>query len=265
MIILFLLILAPTVCFSALIYDGVDDRVDFTALPLPLETISIYVRYMRTGAGNSIYGRLIDMPACDVYFDITSTYVKFNSERSGDNGYWHVTAGTTLDTEFKCIITYDSSLTTNDPVIYIDGTAPTLTEQQQPVGTQTSNTGTAYFGTSSAYDRSFEGYIYEIAYWGNILTSSQIAALNAGASPKNVNRNNLKGYWEFNDGTNGTSADGDQVKNVRSEHGTGDDGANDTGLTWSTTPTETIGYEMISIEMDAQEMKQPEMTAPEMN
>ena len=52
--------------------------------------------------------------------------------------------------------------------------------------------------------------------------------------PFQIQPANLRGYWPMDDGIDGTSADGDTVRDLseNGNDGTGDDGANNTGLTW---------------------------------
>jgi hypothetical protein len=54
---------------------------------------------------------------------------------------------------------------------------------------------------------------------------------------------NIVSYWSIDDGPDGTSADGDTVKDLsrNNNEGTGDDGANNTGLTW--TAEEVLTYQ----------------------
>ena len=90
---------------------------------------------------------------------------------------------------------------------------------------------------SSNTNRYFNGLITEVAIWNVYLTDDEIGQLkkHIRGKPLQVRSGNLKIYLPMNDGTVGTSADGDTVadKSGNGQNGTGVDGANNTGLSWT--------------------------------
>ena len=76
-------------------------------------------------------------------------------------------------------VTYDSSNPANDPIIYINGVAQVVTENQAPSGSY--NSDAAFSGiignTASATDRTFDGTIDEVRLYDYTLTAAQINAL----------------------------------------------------------------------------------------
>ena len=113
-------------------------------------------------------------------------------------------------------------------------------------------TSTSTFPSSSAVDQqaigslcrsgvcttdNFTGEIYEVAFWDVELTDAEIAQLYNGGMygmPLQIRPNNLLSYWNLGDVKAGVSAEGFVFQN-RANPGTGDctgdDGANNTGLT----------------------------------
>lgn len=129
----------------------------------------------------------------------------------------------------------------NDPTtihIYINGVEsasyPVSTTGTSPADNSTS---TIRIGDSENSDGSFNGYIEEVALWNTVVAESDISLLSSGARgiPKLVSIANLKAYWPMNDKADGSSADGDTILDHSSigRNGTGVDGANNSGLTWS--------------------------------
>lgn len=89
----------------------------------------------------------------------------------------------------------------------------------------------------SPHSRYFNGEITEVYVWDNDLTAEEWALL--GKSRLKgvglmIQTSNLKLYAPLDDQEQGTSADGDNCMDLsgNSNNGTGDDGANNTGLTW---------------------------------
>jgi hypothetical protein len=63
------------------------------------------------------------------------------------------------------VVTYNSGSTSNDPLIYINGTSQGITENQPPAAgySAASDAGqTMYIGNSNGNDRTFDGIIDEV-------------------------------------------------------------------------------------------------------
>lgn len=83
----------------------------------------------------------------------------------------------------------------------------------------------------------FDGQLNEVAVWDTNISSGEVSILNSSKMkhmPLQIKPANLKGYWAMNSGADGASADGATIIDLsgNGNNGTGDDGANNTGLTW---------------------------------
>lgn len=81
------------------------------------------------------------------------------------------------------------------------------------------------------------GDLDELAIWTQALSANERANLASSRikyMPLQIQPANLKAYWPMDDEPDGTSADGDTLRDLsgNGNDGTGDDGANNTGLTW---------------------------------
>ncbi|SVA67368.1 uncharacterized protein METZ01_LOCUS120222, partial [marine metagenome] len=122
----------------------------------------------------------------------------YSTTSLNDNTWHHVAA------------TYDANGGTNNLKIYVDGT---LENQATKTGTFTA--GDLRIGSNSSNTENFNGLIYEVVIWNDALSAAEITALynsGSGLSPSSNSGNytssgNLKGYWNFNEGTGTTLTD----------------------------------------------------------
>lgn len=89
------------------------------------------------------------------------------------------------------VLAYDASSTTNDPLIWIDGVAQTVTETAAPAGTASNTVAVLPWGNRSAGDRSAAGIHAEIAIYNRMPTTGEAIALSKGLSPRLVPRGRL--------------------------------------------------------------------------
>lgn len=99
------------------------------------------------------------------------------------NGQWWTPVNSILTSQwYHVVVTYNSSSTSNDPVIYINGKSQILTEIQTPSGTLTTNLSKYIIGNRGAKDRTWDGLIDQPAIWNKILTQAEVTQLyNSGA------------------------------------------------------------------------------------
>ncbi len=130
-------------------------------------------------------------------------------------GVWYTDANTIPLNQWTHIaVSYDGSSSSNDPIIYINGTPANLTIDA-PSGTIGMDTGSVIIGGGAA---NFDGVIDEVRVYNRVLGASEIAglaragAVRASASSVDLARGSsleqgLVGHWTF-DGkdTNWTSA-----------------------------------------------------------
>lgn len=130
-------------------------------------------------------------------------------------------------------------ISTNNMRIYIDSVVGTLASSTQSgTVTNVSPATNLIIGATPTGQRYFDGQISEVAIWkGPFLSVAEIAQLfnpKMKRLPLQIQASILKTYLGVDDGLDGVSADGATVKDIsgNGNDGTGDDGANNTGLTW---------------------------------
>lgn len=102
-------------------------------------------------------------------------------------GIWH-TVG----------LSYDNSSTSNDPVVYMDGSSVTVTEVVAPSGTPyIIGTSPWCFGNRYESGRVWNGDLQDGAIWTDILTADEHAALAAGVSPLLIRPDALVEYIDM--------------------------------------------------------------------
>lgn len=140
-----------------------------------------------------------------------------------------------LNTPVSVAVTYDE---VSDPIFYVNGTEVASTQVAGVANPPIPNTTvTAYIG---AYDNppgdTCDCTVSQVYVWDEVLTANEIVQVSSASLkrfPIQVNSSNLIACWEFDDQPSGTSASGDTVVNrCGSNNGTGDDGADNVGLTW---------------------------------
>ena len=174
----------------ALLFDGVDDRLDIAAASEINDLFSsggsVFVVFNATTEGEAI-GRIFSKYSNTGDTNGGVLYLNDNGVGQGDliyqkgfsttNCIWRVENGVTYGNVVIVLMTYDASSASNDPVIYINSkTASTVSEDVTPVGTVLSDSTKALtIGNSEGTNRTFDGYIFEIAMWKKTLSSQEIS------------------------------------------------------------------------------------------
>jgi len=143
-------------------------------------TASMWINTRSDGEANT--GRLLDK----VYYVFynsgeASGFVKptFIFAFDGSNGTWVTTNYTVaLNTWTHIAVAYNNSSTTNDPIIYINGSSVSLTEAGSPSGTRVSDAGQSLIiGNNNGRTATFDGKMDSVQMWDSILTPTQISEL----------------------------------------------------------------------------------------
>ena len=169
---------------SAGLFDGANSKVvvsNNTNLQTLFDfggSISVWVRADSDGEGDA--GRIISKSnqyVLEVANEATGAMdIQFTYNFSGNDGVW-ITTATELDvaTERHIVLTYDNRLTTNDPILYVDGKAVALTESTTPTNTPASNSNDFCIGNVSGSSATFDGLIWDVTpYTGLILTGDEV-------------------------------------------------------------------------------------------
>lgn len=139
----------------------------------------------------------------------------------------------TLNTWHHVATTYDGSTLT----LYLDGSSDGTLSWANGVYAHSDPFLIGVHGSVSKV-RYFDGIITDVAVWNTNLSATEISLL-ANSKLKlmvlQIRPASLGGgYWSMDDQSGETSADGDMVRDLsgQNNNGTGNDGANNTGLQW---------------------------------
>lgn len=243
------LFLLPSICLAGVLFDAVDDVIDCgsdSALD-NMSTFTYSAWIYPTGYGGGSKGRIIQKgnnvsggkflyyTNVDVNAPSIALWVQWTTY-----GKWYSPATPfALNTWNHIAATYDTSATTNNAIIYINGTSVSLTSTA-PTGTITSDAAAslAIGNESTVFSRAFQGIIDEVAVWNSILTANEISILansRLRRMPLQIQPANLKLYLPLESVSDGASADGVVFKDLsgNTNNGTANDGANNTGCAGS--------------------------------
>lgn len=247
--------------FASISFDGTDDYVDSNYGPnlSSSDSFSIMGWFIADGAATGedhITGALSSASGCNsaliqIGFDSVSGCGANNGKRllayirddSGNQtGPLCANADTTLGVVHSFAFIYDDA--NADTFLYEDNTLVASNTSTTAIGAKNFTTPEFAIGARNnvcggAVDSFFPGKVLEIAYWRTALTAAQVAQYHNSKmmdSPCHIAPASLEKYFRMQDGNTGTSADGDSVCNTcgsTAGAATGNDGANNTGLTWA--------------------------------
>ena len=117
----------------------------------------------------------------------TTTNGVWDSDNDFSTGTWH-----------HLLWTYDNALTSNDPVLYVNGSSESITEATTPAGSARTGSDSARWGENIAGSQDFDGDLAECAEWnGALLTAADATMLAAKFAPPFVQADNLEMYQPF--------------------------------------------------------------------
>ncbi|TWU56569.1 Cadherin domain protein [Rubripirellula tenax] len=171
-------------------FDGVNDVVNlgssaaFDNLFAGGATVSAWIN--PSGWGENGYGRIFDKSntvspttsGWDLSLDSANQSLIFEHGFSGGIGRWRVTPNSIQLNQWQSVsVTFDSSSSANNPIIYINGIQQTVTENVAPVGTSGNDAAfNLLVGNQAANNRTFEGRIDEVRIQDGIQSPDRIAA-----------------------------------------------------------------------------------------
>lgn len=235
------LVLIPSLCFGGIDFDGVDDCVtivDNNSLDATTQiTISAWIdrgndtsRQQIIAKDSDTNGRsfildLYDLAGDDIVFAITDGTLFYKAKSSSEP---------LVGVKTHICGTYDALKVR----LYVGGSL--LATSGDVINKIINNSASSLQIGSREYSTArdcFTGEITEVAIWNVALTPTEISLLASSCIkgiPLQIRLTNLVGYWSMDDQETGTSADGDMVRDLsgNGNNGTGDDGANNTGLLW---------------------------------
>jgi hypothetical protein len=111
----------------------------------------------------------------------TGTYT-FEVAHSTTLGLWRIAAPSS-NVWNTILVLYDGSSTSNNPLIYVNGSSVTVTTIDTPAGTLSTSSDPWHIGNISAGVRGWNGRLAEVAVWDRILTADEAAAHGKGFAP----------------------------------------------------------------------------------
>lgn len=95
---------------------------------------------------------------------------------SGSAGTWRTdSAYNTTGQWYHFAVSYDNSSTTNNPIIYVNGTSVAITETSTPSGTYATGSTSQNFGLGGWGGNTIDGYESGLCVYNRILSASEIA------------------------------------------------------------------------------------------
>jgi len=143
---------------------------------LPQQTIMF--RYNMTSFGDTGISQYIvnRIPAWYIALLTSSERIDFAAYHSSVVGVWAMDNNSFDAGLHHVAITYNGVLTTNDPVMYLDGASEHINELATPSGNRTSGEGVALSIGSLTAGKSPNGNVYDVRIFNRILSSVEIAA-----------------------------------------------------------------------------------------
>jgi hypothetical protein len=182
-------------------FDGTNDAI-VVASSGALENatagdITVSLWFFATGLGEGGLGRLFDKTLLgpgDGYLAYLQTgtggkfIVNFTQAFSSAQARWITDSVFNFTNWTHFVIQYNGSTTTNNPTVFVNGTAVSVNVSVAPIGTKVSDAGKAlYFGGRVSGTRAFDGQIDEIMFFTRTLSPDEIRQLyRMGATPRRI-------------------------------------------------------------------------------
>jgi hypothetical protein len=171
----------------SLSFDGVDDIVSRGNATLGnLLTVSVWVKLISFGENQSgavwQQGGTADTSrsnfrVLDNKLNVAAKGFGFGSGRATTNGIWSSDDNVVALGVWQCLgVTYDATLTANNPQLYVNGAPATTTRNTGPSGASVDG-GPVYIGNANALTRTFNGLIGEVGLWTRLLSPEEMAAV----------------------------------------------------------------------------------------
>lgn len=238
LLIIIFILLIPRAAIAGITFDGVDDRVPLTSAKTETTsfTLSVWVqiaalpassmRFFMNGRGG-VNGWGVSVTATDGVIRFTKCAV---ADLDIDIGSF------TLNTWHQIVVVVSSGSAVE---LYYDGVDKGNYGNTAAISANTNEILVGSDNDGSGIPTFFwKGKITEVYYWNAALTAGNVTTLYGGGTPTrgagtSISASNLKIYLPMNDGTSG-SANGQTVADTsgQSNNGTGNWGANASGLTW---------------------------------
>ena len=167
-------------------------------------SISAWLYYHGVG-GTSLGCVLIKSGATGADLGIVAAgTLRFSQPFSTSSGTWTVVIPS--NSLFHVLISYDASLVSNNPVVYINGVSVSVSTTAVPSGTFNPSATQMLIGNRSDNAHAWDGMISHIAVYNTALSAADAITLASGVSPLLVGGNKLDLYMPL-DGINNPEFD----------------------------------------------------------
>ncbi|MBT3378996.1 MAG: S8 family serine peptidase [Lentisphaerae bacterium] len=169
---------------SAADVNGTTGAAAFAAPAVDAFTICAWVN--PRSAGNSIFPRVVDMPAYTLYLGRdaqvpdTNDTLRLHVDDGETGGVWATSENTVPDQGWCHVaVSFDTATADGEPSFFING-VQTAAERISPItGTIVTNQGTGYIGNNAESTRAWDGLLDDVRVYGSILSPDRVRVLHA--------------------------------------------------------------------------------------
>jgi len=217
----------------AMNFDGTGTKRVSPGSPAVLDNIftgggTVMAWFTLDGFGAGSFGKLLSKS-----LNLTPNDAWFIQAQAGDSqfsfaygfstmpGQWDTDLTFTADGRlYHIAIAYDNSSVSNDPIIYVDGTSESITENSTPVGTADSDAAQDFLigNQPVSFNRAFDGNIEDVRLYNRILSAAEIQTIYVSKGIDGI-FNGLVGRWVRDEGAPGVTASGASTNKDLSENG----------------------------------------------
>jgi len=237
LIITLLMCLMPCVSWGGVEFDGTDDFVSGSGSIIDegnvITSICLWAKPDTTAFSRIFHFRHARAMQIIWYAESGENFY-IAIDNGGNNNERRIKAGT-IDTWNSICFTANAGVS-NITAAFLNGV--TMTDTSGPIVGTGSSIDTIYLGKRNDSASYFSGQIKDFYVWQNYTITASDASLFHNSGIKGIGRqispSNLVLYWPLDDEEDGSSADGDTFVNQVNpgvSDATGNDGANNTGLT----------------------------------
>ncbi len=185
--------------FGATLGVSGTDRLVSALTPVSGARTICIVAY-RNGPGGGNFGRIWDNRAGAgdamhaLYFSNSDNKLYIQRRMGSADALWTVDAPSS-GAWHAIGVSLDASSSSNDPIVYIDGSSVTVTEVTAPTGAGITSTNVYWLGNRpSDIARVWDGHLAEFAAWNSILSAGDHADFASGVDPSTIDAGNLVYY-----------------------------------------------------------------------
>jgi hypothetical protein len=194
----------------AIEFDGATARIDF-ASPAALDdiwdgggAITFWYEFDTVAADDRVFDKRIGGSGWILTMESVTPTWRFYIDRATADGDWRSTVAISLSRHHFALV-YNADLTTNDPIMYLDGSPLGISEAITPVGARASDAATSLGVGGANTLASIDGRMEDVRVFPASLTQAQVQQVMG--SPLAA-QGTETGWWTFREANNMGWADG---------------------------------------------------------